>query len=64
MDQRLSAEKQVVVIGAGPARLTVAYEVAQLDLSSIVLEKGKMVGGLSRTESYKGFYFDLGGHRF
>jgi protoporphyrinogen oxidase len=57
-------EKQVVVIGAGPAGLTAAYELTRFNLRPTVLEKSNMVGGLARTESYKGFRFDLGGHRF
>jgi protoporphyrinogen oxidase len=57
-------DENVVVIGGGPAGLTAARELCKLGLHPIVLEKGHMVGGLSRTESYKGFYFDLGGHRF
>ena len=57
-------DKQVVVIGAGPAGLTAAYELTKYGLSPIVLEKGNMVGGLARTENYKGFHFDIGGHRF
>jgi protoporphyrinogen oxidase len=64
MDQQPSAEKQVVVIGAGPAGLTAAYELAKLDLNPILLEKGDKVGGLARTEDYKGYFFDMGGHRF
>src|SRR5215467_10177527 len=64
MDQQKISEKQVVIIGAGPAGLTAAYELAKLNLDPIVLEKGDKVGGLARTESYNGFYFDMGGHRF
>ena len=58
------ADGQVVIIGAGPAGLTAAYELTKFNLCPIVLEKGDKVGGLSRTEVYKGFYFDMGGHRF
>ncbi|TMA96879.1 MAG: NAD(P)/FAD-dependent oxidoreductase [Deltaproteobacteria bacterium] len=64
MTQQQLAEKQVVIIGAGPAGLTAAYELAKLNLHPIVLEKGERVGGLARTEDYKGFFFDMGGHRF
>ena len=64
MDQRQSSEKQVVVIGAGPAGLTAAYELAKHNVCPIILEKGDKVGGLARTEDYKGFFFDMGGHRF
>ena len=57
-------EKKVVIIGGGPAGLTAAYELSKHNLSPIVLEQYDKVGGLSRTENYKGYYFDLGGHRF
>src|SRR5262249_50024909 len=57
-------KKEVLVIGGGPAGLTAAYELCKLGLRPTVLEKENKVGGLARTESYKGFYFDLGGHRF
>jgi len=57
-------EKQVVVIGGGPAGLTAGYELTKFDLRPVVLEKEGLVGGLARTESYKGFHFDMGGHRF
>jgi protoporphyrinogen oxidase len=56
--------KQVVVIGGGPAGLTAAYELTLHGLAPVVLEKNALVGGLARTESYKGFHFDMGGHRF
>jgi protoporphyrinogen oxidase len=55
---------EVVVIGAGPAGLTAAYELTKLNARPIVVEKGSLVGGLARTERYKGYHFDLGGHRF
>jgi protoporphyrinogen oxidase len=64
MDQESASERQVVVIGAGPAGLTAAYELAKFALPPIVIEKGDKVGGLARTEDYNGFYFDMGGHRF
>ena len=54
----------VVVIGGGPAGLTAAYELVKRGHRPIVLEKGDKVGGLSRTEQYKGYRFDMGGHRF
>ena len=64
MNNPRAGEKQVVVIGAGPAGLTAAYELAKLEGNPIVIEKGDKVGGIARTEAYKGFYFDMGGHRF
>ena len=56
--------KQVVVIGAGPAGLTAAYELCKAGVASIILEKDQVVGGLARTVNYKGYLFDIGGHRF
>jgi protoporphyrinogen oxidase len=53
-----------VVIGAGPAGLTAARELARQGRPVVVLEQAGIVGGLARTESYKGFHFDMGGHRF
>ncbi len=54
----------LVIIGAGPAGLTAAYEAISIGMKPIVLEKGDMVGGIARTETYSGYYFDVGGHRF
>jgi protoporphyrinogen oxidase len=54
----------VVVLGAGPAGLTAAYELTKLGVRPLVLEKGARVGGLARTEIEGGYRFDLGGHRF
>lgn len=56
--------KKVVVIGAGPAGLTAAYQLCKEGVESIVLEKDTVVGGISRTVNYKGYLFDIGGHRF
>jgi protoporphyrinogen oxidase len=53
-----------IVIGGGPAGLTAAYALTRHGLCPIVLEKDHLVGGLARTESYKGYRFDMGGHRF
>jgi protoporphyrinogen oxidase len=54
----------VVIIGGGPAGLTAAYQLAKVSVPSIVLEKDSVLGGISRTAEYKGFLFDIGGHRF
>ncbi len=54
----------VVVIGGGPAGLTAAYELVKHGTEVVVLEKGAIVGGIARTEEYKGYRFDIGGHRF
>ena len=55
---------QVIVIGAGPAGLTAAYHLVKNGIKPIVLEQSDKVGGISRTEKYKGYHFDIGGHRF
>lgn len=59
-----SPKSDVVIIGAGPSGLTAALELTKRDARPLVLEKLDMVGGISRTENYKGFHFDMGGHRF
>jgi protoporphyrinogen oxidase len=54
-----------MVIGAGPAGLTAAYTLSKAGHEVVVLEADPVyVGGISRTASYKGFLFDIGGHRF
>src|ERR1700755_3328921 len=54
-----------IIVGAGPAGLTAAYELAKQKQSIVVLEADPdYVGGISRTVNYKGFHFDIGGHRF
>ena len=58
-------KKKVVIIGAGPAGLSAAYELAKSDDFDItVLELEKFVGGISRTAYYNGNRMDVGGHRF
>ena len=53
------------VIGAGPAGLTTAYQLAKAGRSVHIIEQDPVyVGGISRTVDYKGFLFDIGGHRF
>jgi protoporphyrinogen oxidase len=57
--------KRVVIMGAGPAGLTAAYELMKHDLPVTVVEADpKQVGGLARTVEHNGYRFDIGGHRF
>lgn len=60
----MSAPSEIVIIGAGPAGLTAAYGLAGGKAAPLVIEKSGAVGGIARTEEYKGFLFDIGGHRF
>ena len=53
-----------IVIGAGPAGLTAAYELAKHGREAIVFDQDEQVGGISRTCQYRGYRFDIGGHRF
>jgi protoporphyrinogen oxidase len=59
-----NSDRNVVIIGAGPAGLTAAYQLVKTGAHSVVLEKDSIVGGISRTVNYKGYHFDIGGHRF
>ena len=58
--------KKVIVIGAGPAGLTAAYELLKTKegYDVTVLEESNYFGGISRTVNYKGNRMDMGGHRF
>ncbi len=59
------AAYDAVIAGGGPAGLTAAYELTKHGKPCVVLEAdSRMVGGISRTDEYKGFRFDIGGHRF
>ena len=57
-------DRHVIVLGAGPAGLTAAYELSRHGVKTTVLEADSVVGGLARTQRYKGFLYDIGGHRF
>lgn len=54
----------VLILGAGPAGLGAAYELARHHVRCALLEKHTMVGGLARTLTYEGYRFDVGPHRF
>jgi protoporphyrinogen oxidase len=57
-------EAPVVVIGAGPAGLTAAYQLTKAGRRPVVVEADDVVGGISRTVERDGWRFDIGGHRF
>ena len=54
-----------IIIGAGPAGLTAAFELlARAAIQPVVIEMSEHMGGISRTVNYKGNRIDIGGHRF
>jgi protoporphyrinogen oxidase len=60
-----SPKPTAVIIGAGPAGLTAAYELLKnTDIKPIVVESSNYLGGLARTVNHKGNRIDIGGHRF
>lgn len=61
----MSNSKKVSIIGAGPAGLSAGNELSSTRQFDVTLyERTGSVGGISRTEEFKGYYFDIGGHRF
>ncbi|QHS61041.1 NAD(P)/FAD-dependent oxidoreductase [Chitinophaga agri] len=61
----MDAKRKAIIIGAGPAGLTAAYEMLQrTDIIPVILEKSGDIGGISKTINYKGNRMDIGGHRF
>ena len=59
-------KKKVIIVGAGPAGLTAAYQLLKStkDYDVMILEADSMVGGIAKTVTYQGNKMDLGGHRF
>jgi protoporphyrinogen oxidase len=63
--KKASNKQCALIIGAGPAGLTAAYELlTRSDVIPVILEKSLCVGGLSRTVEHNGNRMDIGGHRF
>jgi len=61
---QLKPGDHIAIIGAGPGGLTAAYLLGKAGYRTTVLEGDDQVGGISRTARYKGYRFDIGGHRF
>ena len=59
-----NSSSQLVVLGAGPAGLSCAYELMRHQRRCLVWDRNEIVGGLARTVHYKGYRFDIGPHRF
>src|ERR1044072_2854506 len=58
-------KKTAIIIGAGPAGLTAAFELLKrTDIKPVVFEASDAIGGISQTINYKGNRMDIGGHRF
>src|SRR5579859_1743180 len=61
----ISMTRKAIIIGAGPAGLTAAYELlTRTKIIPIILERSGVIGGISKTVNYKGNRMDIGGHRF
>ncbi len=57
--------KKAIIIGAGPAGLTAAYQLLkETNIKPVIIEESNFIGGISRTAVYKGNRMDIGGHRF
>ena len=65
MSENRYSNKTAVIIGAGPAGLTAAFELLdKTDIKPIIFEQTEDIGGISKTVNYKGNRIDIGGHRF
>lgn len=65
MKAKPSKSKTAIIIGAGPAGLTAAYELLKnTDIKPVIFEASNDIGGISKTVKYKGNRIDIGGHRF
>ena len=60
----MDESKRVVIVGAGPAGLTAAYELSKQGTTGTIIEADEVVGGIARTVEREGYRFDIGGHRF
>jgi protoporphyrinogen oxidase len=61
----MSNKDHIIILGAGPAGLATGHEISKHNTKRVtVLERNNFVGGLCNTREYKGYKFDLGGHRW
>jgi protoporphyrinogen oxidase len=61
----MNQKKKAIIIGAGPAGLTAAFELlGRTDIEVVVIEATSQIGGISQTVEYNGNRMDIGGHRF
>jgi protoporphyrinogen oxidase len=60
----MNEKQDVIIFGAGPAGLAAGIKLTENNKSVLIFEKDKQVGGISKTLEFKGYRFDLGGHRF
>ncbi len=64
MTTTMNQEKHCLIIGGGPAGLTAALELSRSGIPATVFEADRIVGGIAQTGEYKGYRYDIGGHRF
>ena len=57
-------QTEILIVGAGPSGLTAGFKLIDKKEFIIIEKSPNYVGGISRTEKYKNFKFDIGGHRF
>lgn len=60
----ITKNEHVVIMGAGPAGLATGHELSVSGVKVTVIDRNDFVGGLCNTNDYKGYKFDLGGHRW
>jgi protoporphyrinogen oxidase len=59
-----SRNTPILIIGAGPSGIAAMYELSRHGKPVLLIEESERLGGIARTENYRGFLFDIGGHRF
>lgn len=62
--ENINKNEHVVIMGAGPAGLATGHELSVSGVKVTVIDRNNFIGGLCNTNDYKGYKFDLGGHRW